>query len=316
MSSMLSADQLMSALTGDPEALDVHLSIVERDLSIKDSAVSIHCHCLTLDGNGKVQPRRLAEFMRSSMADYAIPKARLKEAKARDIKYNSTDAVAALLEEARNSFTDLAKSGEGGELLLYMLAERFLKLPQILCKMHLKTDSKMHYHGADGVYAGVQDDGVLKLYWGESKIYKDAGAAIKDCISSLKDFLIEEEHESSKRERDLVLLSDKADLNDKDLNNALRRYFDKSSPLSNRVKYCAIALVGFDSKIYPKKGASGLAEEIVKCAKAELGAWQGQVGKRIAENGLGEFEIQVLCLPLPSADDFRSAFSKALGVGK
>ena len=37
-----------------------------------------------------------------------------------------------------------------------------------------KTDPRMHYHGADGVYAGVTDDGMLKLYWGESKIYKDA----------------------------------------------------------------------------------------------------------------------------------------------
>ncbi|WP_223252149.1 Hachiman antiphage defense system protein HamA [Paracoccus mutanolyticus] len=46
-------------------------------------------------------------------------------------------------------FTDLKSSGEGGELLLYLLTERFLGLPQILCKMSLKTSA--HYHGADGV---------------------------------------------------------------------------------------------------------------------------------------------------------------------
>ena len=54
-------------------------------------------------------------------------------------------------------------------MLLFMLAERFLKLPQILCKMALKTDSRLHYHGADGVYAGVTQEGVLKLYWGSRR---------------------------------------------------------------------------------------------------------------------------------------------------
>ncbi|OSJ19516.1 hypothetical protein BST63_02145 [Bradyrhizobium canariense] len=40
--------------TGDPEALDVHLSLVERDVLIDGSQVKIHCHCLTVDGNGRV----------------------------------------------------------------------------------------------------------------------------------------------------------------------------------------------------------------------------------------------------------------------
>jgi hypothetical protein len=80
-------------------------------------------------------------------------------------KFNSTEAIAELVERAKRSFTDLAKTGEGGEMLLFLLAERFLQLPQILCKMDLKTDSRMHYHGADGVYAGVTSSGTLKLFW-------------------------------------------------------------------------------------------------------------------------------------------------------
>ncbi|HVA89825.1 MAG TPA: DUF1837 domain-containing protein, partial [Chloroflexota bacterium] len=219
--SNITATDLTSALTGDPEALDVHLALIERDVLIDGHSVKIHCHCLTVDGNGRVQPRRLAEFMRNAVADYAIPRSKLAEAKARDLKYHSTEAVTALVEQARRSFTDLAKTGEGGEMLLFLLAERFLKLPQILCKMDLKTDTRMHYHGADGVYAGVANDGMLKLYWGESKIYKDAMAAIGDCLASLAPFLVEPEHEDAKRERDLILLSDKADLSNPDLTEAL-----------------------------------------------------------------------------------------------
>src|SRR6185437_13564110 len=138
--------ELTAALTGDLEALEVHLTLVVRDVSIDGHAVKVHCHCLSVDANGRAQPRRLAEFMCNAVADYAIPRAQLTKAKARDAKYNSTAAVAELVEQAKRTFTDLAKTGEGGEMLLFLLAERFLKLPQILCKMDLKTDTRMHYH--------------------------------------------------------------------------------------------------------------------------------------------------------------------------
>ena len=249
--SNITAADLAASLSGDPEALDVHLSLVERDVVIDGFQVKIYCHCLTVDGNGRVQPRRLAEFMRNAVADYAIPRSQLAKAKERDTKYNSTEAVTALVEQARRSFTDLAKTGEGGEMLLFLLAERFLKLPQVLCKMDLKTDTRVHYHGADGVYAGLTPEGILKLYWGESKVYKDATTAIKDCLASVAPFLIEPEHEDAERERDLILLSDKADLSDPELTAALKGYFDKTSPMSKRVKYCAVALVGFDAAFYP-----------------------------------------------------------------
>jgi hypothetical protein len=236
---------LEEALTGNPEALGVHLTLVERDILIEGRAVKIHCHCLTVDGNGRIQLRRLAEFMRNAAADYALPKSKVANAKARDAKFNSTEAVAELVEQAKRSFTDLAKTGEGGEMLLFLLAERFLKLPQILCKMHLKTDDRLHYHGADGVYAGVTPDGILKLYWGESKIYEDPSDAIRACLASLAPYLTEADHEGAERERDLLLLSDKADLTNPTITDALRRYFDKSSPQSKRVRYCGLALVGF-----------------------------------------------------------------------
>lgn len=312
--SNITATDLASALTGDPEALDVHLAMVERDVLIDGHSVKIHCHCLTVDGNGRVQPRRLAEFMRNVVADYAIPRSKLADAKARDLKYNSTEAVSALIEQARRSFTDLVKTGEGGEMLLFLLAERFLKLPQILCKMDLKTDTRMHYHGADGVYAGVTEQGVLKLYWGESKIYKDAAMAIRDCLASLAPFLVEPDHEDAERERDLILLSDKADLSDAALSGALKRYFDRNSALSKRVQYCGVALVGFDAEFYPGDGVKGVAAEIATAARTELQIWRTKIGERLTSEKLDQFEIELFCLPLPSAEGFRSAFLRAMGL--
>lgn len=310
----ITATDLVSALTGNPEALEVHLTLVERDVLIDGYSVKIHCHCLSVDGNGRVQPHRLAEFMRNAAVDYAIPRSKLAAAKTRDNKFNSTEAVAELVEQAKRSFTDLAKSGEGGELLLFLLAERFLKLPQILCKMDLKTDTRMHYHGADGVYAGVTTEGILKLYWGESKIYADPSAAIRDCLNSLAPFLTEPEHEEAGRERDLVLLSDKADLSNPTLTGALKKYFDKSSVLSKRVQYCGVALVGFDAQFYPKDDAKAVAEEIVKASRTELTGWSKSIGARLKAEKLDQMEIELLCIPLPSAEGFRAAFFKAMGI--
>jgi hypothetical protein len=238
--------------------------------------------------------------MRNAVADYAIPRSKLAKAKARDAQYNSTEAVSGLVEEARRSFTDLAKTGEGGEMLLFLLAERFLKLPQILCKMDLKTDPHLHYHGADGVYAGVTDTGVLKLYWGESKIYGNATDAIRECLASLAPFLVEPEHEDAERERDLILLSDKADLNDPALTEAIKRYFDKNSIMSKRVQYCGVALVGFDANFYPADQVKAVADEIVEAARAELESWRVTIDNRLKAEKLQQLEIELFCLPLPS----------------
>ena len=281
---------------------------------IDGHAVRIHCHCLTVDGNGRVQPARLAEFMRNSVANYAIPRHKLAAAKARDEKFNSTESVAALVEEAKRSFTDVATTGEGGEMLIFLLAQSFLKLPQVLCKMDLKTDGRVHYHGADGVYAGITDDGILKLYWGESKIFGNASTAIRDCLASLAPFLMEPEHEEAERERDLILLSDKADLSDPRLTAAIRRYFNRNDPMSNRVRYCGVALVGFDVPFYGSGQLALVAEDVATAARSALTGWRDRIGDRLSIEKLDGFEIQLFCLPLPSAEGFRAAFLKAMGL--
>ncbi len=201
-------------------------------------------------------------------------------------------------------------------MLLYLLAERFLKVPQVLCKMDLKTDSHMHYHGADGVYASVNEDGLLKLFWGESKVYANPTDAIRDCLKSLAPFLIEIDHEGAGRERDLVLLSDKADLNDPELTAAFKKYFDRTSPLSNRVEYCGIALIAFDADFYPKDGVKAIADKIASAAKLEMKKWIKNVKNRVSAEKLESFDIQFFCVPLPSADGFRESFLKALGIDK
>ena len=171
----------------------------------------------------------------------------------------------------------------------------------------------MHYHGADGVYASISDNGTLKLYWGESKMYKNAKAAIRDCLNSLAPFLTEDEHEGADRERDLVLLSDRADLNDPALTAAFKKYFDRTSAMSNRVEYCGVALIGFDTLIYDDDGSQGFAETVADRARAEVRELLDDVDARMVAEKLDNFEIQFLCVPVPSVEEFRSEFLALLG---
>ena len=151
---------------------------------------------------------------------------------------------------------------------------------------------------------------------GQSKIYEDAGDAIRACVSSLAPYLVEHDHEDAERERDLLLLSDRADLSDPTLTAALRQYFDRSSLQSNRVRYCGLALVGFAAPFYPKKDAQAIADEIAKAAREALVDWRKKIGNNLTEHKLERLEIEFFCIPLPSAQEFRDAFLEAMGLKK
>ena len=89
------------------------------------------------------------------------------------------------------------------------------------------------------------------------------------------------EHEEAERERDLILLSDKADLSNPKLTEALKRYFDRNSVLSKRVQYCGVALVGFEAAFYPGDGVRAVAAEIATAARSELDNWRVKIGERL-----------------------------------
>jgi hypothetical protein len=310
----LTSQQLDAILAGNPDSLALHFHLVETKIAIAGCATTVHCHCLNVDGNGRVKVKRLAEYLRSMIVNYAIPRQKIEAARARDAKFKSTEAVSDLHYEARSLFTDLRKTGEGGEMLLYLLTQHFLKLPQVLCKMDLKTDSQLHFQGSDGIYAGVGSDGLLKLFWGESKMYADPLSAIRECLQSLAPYLIEEDSENSARERDLVLLGDKADLSDAEITGAFKRYFDKSAPASARVKYCGIALACFDAKEYPADNCACVLDELATSIRPQLEQWKAQIAKHLPINKIESIEIEMLCLPLPSVEAFRKAFLECLGA--
>jgi hypothetical protein len=188
----------------------------------------------------------------------------------------------------------LERSGEGGELLLFALAEKLLRLPQLICKMSLKTNTRMHIHGADGLHAGVDDEtGKLVLYWGESKIYGDVVAAVRDCLASLAPML--QDHEASKR--DLQLLQRHLDVDNEALEDALKKFLNPDDPAYP-----------------PDPSAKAELNIIVDAITTTLPKWKEHLIKRVAEEKLDAFAMHFLFVPFPSADGFRDLFREHLGL--
>lgn len=305
---------LQESLRGATSAINTHLLCLKRDIAIEDTKTLLHCYFLPLDGNGRVRWKPLADFLRNQIIDYAIPRRTIRAAYEQAQATSSMASISALHEKARRLFTHLAKSGEGGELLLFAMAESIFGITQIICKMALKTSTSMHYHGSDGVYAEARDDGGLNLYWGESKVYSDPAAAIRNCLASLAPFLRDPEGEDAARSQDIFLINEFANFDDPRVVGALKRFLDPDDPASLQVTNCGFALSAFDSASYPAADAETTADEIAEAITSELEGWSSTAGGRVVNETLENFHIHLICVPMPSADAFREYFLRLLGV--
>lgn len=306
--------QLIPLLRKCPYDLRAYLQKVDCNVRLEGSRCSAHGYFITLGPTRKPRVEDFAQFIGRKITDFAISRTEIKRAILENVKTNSTVATDALNQKARKLFTKLPKSGEGGEVLLSVLTETFLGLPQIFTKMILKTDPDVHVHGCDGIHAGVDSEtGRLALYWGESKLYSDATSAIHNCFSSLAPYLLAEGGSSAPQKRELQLMRDHLVLPDPDLIKAIKHYLDPDDPMFLQLEYRGLCLVGYDSDAYPSdpnsKEAGDLLAEISEAFRLNL----DRISKRVLAENLHKFDIEVFCLPFPSVSEFRRAFRSELG---
>lgn len=293
------------------------LTDVELNSQIDETSITSHCHFVSLSGNGICRMQDLIRLMCGRVINYAIPRSAVIEAQKKDEKDNTTSNIYRLTKEAEKLFTSIANTGEGGELLLYIFAEEFLKLPQIITKMDHKTNPEMHFHGVDGVYAGADlNTKKLCLYWGESKIFNDFQRATYECLSSLSAFLKGEfkDKNGNPLDREFALLQRYLNITDPVLEAAIKQYLDKENPLHNQLESRGIALVGFDEKAYPEKANTKTAEAVHADLIKQLIEQKAYIKKRAKDEGIDSYKMHFFILPIPSADEFRNLFLKELGL--
>jgi hypothetical protein len=309
------SDALESALSrllkGTPADVEPFLRNIEKRMALDGTRILVHCHIFQLDGNKSPRSRDFADWLSQLVIEYAITPDEIKKAYAKDKAQNTTTNVSSLQNKARRLFSTLKNSGEGGELLLYALLDRYLRIPQILCKMGLKTNRIMHVHGIDGIHAQVTSQG-LALYWGESKLHKSLSKGLNEALVTVKPYLLRQGLFGEGADRDIQLVRDNlGKVASPELQQRLLRLLDPTDPAFNKVEFRGACLVGFDSAIYKKTSVDDLANT----AKAQLARWVVTLKDALKRTGdLDDVEIDVLFLPFPGVDKFRQFFFQALGI--
>jgi hypothetical protein len=294
------------------------IETIGSNLEIDGTEAQAYCYGLKLDGQGNPRTKDLIEFVASKLIDYSIPKKLQDEAKEHLNKTGSTSKIIELGKRAKHLFTDLEKTGEFGEILLYILVQEILELPQLISKMSLKTSGQLHYQGADGIHVKYDEtDNSLSLYWGESKMEQTISSGLKNCFDSLKSFLLDTYGHDSTQTRDLHLITSNIanNLNNPKLEDILVRYFDLDDDLSNKLKYKGVCFVGFDSKNYPKSPLEKNTKELIEAFQLEMSNWLKSSGIQIKKHpNLEKFEIHLFLIPFPSVQEFRTHFLKTIAI--
>lgn len=300
------------ARRGD-RSLEPYLVTIGETPVLADTRATCRCHFVRIDQQGRPRVHALINMLSDQVVDYCIPRSRIDEAREHLLHTNSTDKILQLQREAKDLFSRTRTSGEGGELLLYTLLEIALGLPQVLCKMPLKTNPQVHYHGVDGVHAKGLPDGKLAVYWGEAKLYADVDAGIDAAMTSLAPFLIDAGDGAS--QRDLLLLRQYADTGDQTLTDALARYFSEDTVEGSQLVVRGACLIGFSMNEYPRPFGDDGRSVRAEVAEA-ISRWHQRLGAAIANEKLAAFDLEVFFVPLPSVQEFRDLLRKRLGLGE
>lgn len=306
------AERLAQLVRGDASSFSHLLHSHEQPVVLSGTQTTVRTHFLAFNANGHPAVDLFASAVAASITDFCIPRDRLLKAFEAWQSTGSTLAITSLQHQARELFVASETSGEGGELLLFMLMEQVLGIPQLISKMALKTSTSMHVHGTDGIHASLSPAGILDLYWGESKLHESTSSAFSECFKSLAPYL--QEDGADTRQRDLLLVRQNLDLGQRELTAHMIKFFDETEPEALQVRFRGACLVGFDHKNYPN--LKTLEEAQAKAVNTAVQRWHASVGNHVGTHDLAEVYIDLFCLPFPSVGNLRKSINASIGVTK
>lgn len=310
------ANALSAQLTQREKSILTHIAAVSNRMGINGTKATFTCYHLRKDSKKSLRTSSLIDLMSETLIDYCIPRTEKKKVleKLQQSPNASFNDFERLRNKAKNLFCKSVSSGEGGEMLLYLLAEETLGLVQIINKMPLKTNDKLHYNGADGMFAKY-DSGCNKLclYWGESKLHAEFGKGIADAMKSLKPFLDPNSNTNDSNNRDIELINDNIDFLDEALENAILKYLDLGNDMSNYCAWRGLCFLGFDSSIYRDISEDDLDAEIKAAFEKSIEGLMNSCKTQIIGKYLTAVDMEIICLPLQSVSEFRKSFLERIG---
>lgn len=294
---------------------------VEHDVVTDYDSLNLRLHYPALrDAQATVQ--ELVRTIALYLTHFSLPRKQIEGAYAAQLKmatsFERHEAISRLEQEARSLFIRARQSskrtGEAGELLLYLFTEWLLEAPQIIAKMSLKTSAQMPVHGSDGIHARLDPQtGHLILYSGEAKLHESLSKAVQSAVSSIKASL---DREKVQHEIDLVRRNIDFSGLDDTAKASLLRYLDPFEEAYNHRLEVVTCLIGFDFAGYTDLTSDQQQDpELNFQAKAiaKLRNVGPAFAKALTHAGLSNQRVELFLLPVPSVAVMRDLFQNQIG---
>lgn len=313
--------QQLALLLGDFSHLSARLRHLSYDTATCGDRIEVRCSYPSFRG-GEPTVNDFIDILAKHIVPFCLPRSEIRETQkilAGGDHVKAGVAMATLAKKAQDLFIKAQKgssrSGEAGEIVLYILNEWILKAPQIVSKMFLKTNNNMPVHGTDGIHARFDAaTDKLQLFWGESKAHKTLNSALTDALDSIKQFV-----EGGQEEREIQIISAYPDFGvlDTATRDAFLEYLDPYSEKSvERVAIFSCLLI----HEYATPKGNYTDEEVEKLyiseVNTEVEGFIKGLNDKIKTKGLEMKRFEFFLLPVPSVQGFRDRFQENIGWPK
>ena len=214
-----------------------------------------------------------------------------------------TDVVEKLREAAETVYlTDKYQNrGEFGELILHLLLRDYCGTIHLVAKIYFKDSHNVTVHGFDGVQV-TTENGINKLWLGESKLYKNGLDGVKELAGDLKRHIAEDY-----LRREFTLLTRKLPESCPDIEH-WRNLMDKHQTLDRIYSSIVVPMVcTYSSDLF--KNHSSMTKEYIVAFEDECRALHSHFQDQKIKTNV---EVILLLLPVTSKDELNVELDKRL----
>ena len=272
--------------------------------------------------SGKPTVQEFVDYLYNKLVYFCIPRSVREEARKKINETGEFEYIQNLLDEAKNLFVTAGikgyRSGEPGELILFILLEAALGAPQIVSKMYLKTSEEMPVHGCDAIHVSFNPSTeTLCVYWGEAKVHQELSSALDDTCESIVSFREDMERNGrSAQSRDIAIIRDHADIAEGSFKEALMKYFDPYEEEYNKLEECHACFVGFEYSVLSNINMldkdnidEAFREKYSERAESAMSLF----ADKIRGNKLHDNKFVLFLLPFVDVEEFRKIFFTKIG---
>ncbi|MBS3798114.1 Hachiman antiphage defense system protein HamA [Pseudoalteromonas sp. BDTF-M6] len=295
-----------SLVTGKHSWIDDHFNVH----SVLEDKKTV-CRFFSLDFSGTQQEiLSLTEAMAQSIEHYVFDEKQLA---------NLRDEGKTPFQKAMKFFgkTNPDMDGKYGELLLYLLTEKFLNTPLVSHKLSLITNTNDQVKGGDGIFFGDYKD-ELAILIGESKIHQGAAGAMDDALESLNRFY--DNYSAGQLGHEMFIARSNISENFSSLDDAESLYH-AFTPGTEQYKGCIkahpVLLVFESSKISSIEESAKNKDEAEQMFSDWLTGRSKEIQKLLSEklNNYSELRkvyIDVFLMPLTNVSKFKHALYREI----